>query len=673
MAHSQSLPEVAVQASPLNESLGLDLSATSGALSSVSVQDLPASLSSVSGVQWREREDNAVADAVSRTVGLSTTASPGNGGLSFASRGFSGVNSVGVAEDGLSLGVAAGTIAYPSDTWGYERLDVLRGPASLLYGSGNMGATINAVRKAPSAIRSTEVLSGLGSDGAVRLGLGTTGAIGETLTYRVDAYGQRSDGERELGRNSSSKLMTSLRWQPRSDFKLDLTADIANQKPERYFGLPTVDGKPVRELRDHNYNVSDSDIRYKDKRVRAKAEWTLSPDVTLRNELYYTKADRHWQNIEGYDYTPTDNSIYRYDYLEIGHDLQQTGNRLSSAWKLGSHQLALGWDISEAKFTALNNSPYSGDSVVDASAPRHGLWDSPDAYRARMSSKLKQHAFFIEDAWNVTPDATLMAGIRRDIYDFNRLDLLSNARVTSQLGGTSWRLGASYKLNPNTNIYAQVTQGHDPVTSMLSLSQSNASFKLSQGRQVEVGLKQKIADGRGEWTVAVYDIQKKDIITRDPVRPTISVQGGKQSSQGIEASAAWQANRLLRFEGNIGYTDAKFDELREGSTGADRKGNRPSNIPRYTANLWTHVEEGPWSASLGLRYVGDRFMNNANTSKLPSYTVADAVLRWKYRPDTTFSLVVRNLGNRFYASSAYGSQWLVGAGRTAELTAHWRF
>lgn len=161
-----------------------------------------------------------------------------------------------------------------------------------------MGATINAVRKAPSAIRSTEVLSGLGSDGAVRPGLGTTGAIGETLTYRVDAYGQRSDGERELGRNSSSKLMTSLRWQPRSDFKLDLTADIANQKPERYFGLPTVDGKPVRELRDHNYNVSDSDIRYKDKRVRAKAGWTLSPDVTLRNELYYTKGGRHWQNVK---------------------------------------------------------------------------------------------------------------------------------------------------------------------------------------------------------------------------------------------------------------------------------------------------------------------------------------------------------------------------------------
>ena len=671
----QALPEVTVQEKrqPAHE-LQTSQPATSASHVNVPVLDLPASVSGVSSQQIEERADYSVSDAVTRTVGLSASGAPGNGGLSFSSRGFNGVNSIGVAEDGITLGVAAGTINYPGDSWGYERIEVLRGPASLMYGSGTMGATLNAIRKQPSRERSSEVLLGAGSNGKVYSGIGTTGALGETVSYRIDAYGERSDGERDLGKSSSGKLMSALRWTPRSDVTVDLSADISRQKPERYFGSPVVDGQIVKELRHKNYNVLDAIDEFKDQRFRAKAQWQASDALTLRNEIYHFKSDRHWRNIEGYDYNPSTAQVDRYDYLEISHDVQQTGNRMGLDLKAGAHQISMGWDISNAKFSNMSNSPYTGESTVSAFQPQNGYWDSPDAFLPRMSSSIRQNALYLEDAWKINEQWLLMAGLRRDWYDFSRTDIQTGAGFDKPLNSTSWRLGLTHKFSALSSAYVQTSTGHDPVTSLLSIAQSQSGFSLSKGRQVEVGYKQQLADGRGEWTVAAYRIVKDDIITRDPERPSLSVQGGQQSSRGLELTGLVHASKALRFEGNLSYVDAQFDRLLEGSKGINRAGNRPSNVPRVTANLWGHYRTGPWQASLGVRYVGDRYADNANTTRLPSYVVTDAALSWDVNPRTTLRLVGRNLTNRIYATAAQSStQWLLGRGRSVELSALMRF
>lgn len=671
---TDTLPRIEVTASPFGATgLGLNLPAASGSLTGVSVQDLPASLGTVSSEQMLERSDHGVNSAVTRTVGISENGSPGNGGLSFASRGFSGVNSVGVAEDGLTLGIGAGTVTYPADTWGYERVDVLRGPASLMYGSGTMGATLNAVRKTPSRIRETEVLIGAGTHGTARLGVGTTGPLGETLSYRIDAYGQRSDGERAYGNARNAKLMTGLRWQPRSNLMFDLTADIADQKPERYWGTPLVNGELRKDVASNNYNVADGDIRYKDKRVRLKGEWSPQHWIRLHNETYRFDSDRHWKNVEGYRHNPATGRIDRDSYLEIGHDTRQVGNRLGLELTPRNHQIAVGWDVSRTDFALNSNAPFRGSSSVSLLAPEHGWWSSPDATVPRFDSRVRQHAFYLEDAWNVNEQWLLMGGIRRDLYQVARTDAASGKHFESTLGGTSWRLGASYRLNERTNLYAQYSQGHDPVTSLLSLGEAQSRFRLSKGRQVEIGVKQQLADDRGEWTLAAFDISKKDILTRDPDRPAISVQGGQQSSRGVELSAAIRPTKAWRLEGNVAWVAARFDHLREGAAGIDRSGNRPANVARYTANLWAHYQQPKWKASLGLRQVGARFADNANSVKLPAYTTLDGALSWDVNRMTTLSLSGRNLTNRFYASNTYGKQWLVAPGRHVELTALMRF
>lgn len=667
------LPAVEVQASRGTSAGNLDQAGTTGSRTGVTARELPASIESVEESSFQERGDNTLMDAITRATGITGVGSSGNGSLSFSARGYTGTNSVGVAEDGVRLATGAGTQNYPGDTWGYERVEVLRGPASVVFGSGTVGATVNAVRKAPSATPSAEARVGLGSDGTGRLGVGGTGALGESGSYRVDAAAHTTDGERDLGRADGGKVMSTFRLQPTSALRLELLADYSRENPARYWGTPTDNGRIDPSLRDQNYNVADSVIRYEDKRLRGRVAWQAAPGLSLSNELYYFEADRHWKNVEQYRLTAATGSVARSDYLEIKHHLEQVGNRLEAGIQEGAHRAVLGWEVARVRFRHTNNSPYGGASTVSATAPDHGNWFSPDPTLPKFDTRSTLQAFYAEDAWQWAERWLFMAGLRRDLADVSRSDLLSGSGFTKTLGGNAWRLGLTHFLTPDTSLYGQWSTGYDPVTSIISMNLANTAFKLTRGRQVEAGVKQRLGAGLGEWTAALYEIHKDDILTRDPVNPALSVQGGSQYSRGLELSAALTPFKHWRFEGNYTVLQARYDTLLEAG-GANRSGNRPTDVPEQAANLWAHYQIGPVQTSLGLRHVGKRYADNANTVVLPRYTVADAALAWTYDRHTTFRLIARNLADKVYATTSYGSQQLVlGAGRSLELVAEMRF
>jgi iron complex outermembrane receptor protein len=658
--------------------LGLSLPSTSGSRTGIATRDLPASLDHVSEQTWQERGDSRMADIIGRTVGMTPLSPTSYSSLSFGSRGFTGTNSVGIAEDGVRLGVASSTTPYPSNSWGYERVEVLRGPASIVYGTGTVGATANIVRKQPTRESVREVLVGTGSHGTAKLGLGAGGALSDTLTYRLDAYGHYTRGEHDMSRASGGKLMSTLRWQPTAALRMELLADISDERPARYFGTPTVNGSIVPELLGRNFNTDDSAIHIKDKRVRARAQYQINDWVSVSNELYRFKADRYWRNIEAYKYNPAAQTITRGDYIELSHGLEQTGNRLESQIKAGAHQLVVGWEVNRAKFGyASSGFDYSTTLPVDVN---YQGWDNTSSLIPRFNTAATTHDFYAEDAWTLGDRWLLLAGIRRDITDFDRKDLVGTGSFGKNLGGTAWRLGLTHRLNAQTNLYSQISQGHDPVTNVLTLNLANRDFKLTTARQVELGLKQQFGQGMGEWTAAVYHIEKKDIITRDPNNSQLSVQGGKQSSQGLELSAVMRLSPNWRLEGNYAFVDAKYDQLIEAG-GLDRSGKRPTNVPRNMANLWahysTHNSLGRWQASLGARSVGQRYADTANTASSGGYTVWDAALSWKPQPRATYRLSLRNLGDKLYTysavSSAKASQAYPGEGRRVDLTAEFTF
>ena len=667
------LAPVEVTAEREASSLGLDQASTTGSRTGVTVRELPASIESVDSATIEERGDYTIMDAITRATGVSGVGSGGNGAMSFSTRGFSGTNSVGLAEDGMRLSTGAGTQNYPNDSWGYERIEVLRGPASVVYGSGTVGATINAVRKAPSRTASAEALFGIGTDGTGRIGLGGTGALGEIASFRVDAYGHTTDGQRDLGNASGSKLLTTLRLQPSSDLRFELLADYSKQNPERYWGTPNDKGRIVSSLRNENYNVSDAIIGYEDKRLRGRVEWQANDWLTLRDEVYYFEANRHWKNVEQYSLNAAAGTVNRSDYLEIRHNMDQTGNRLEAGIRTERHRGVIGWEVARVNFRHSNNSPYGGASTVSAGNPAHGAWSSPDPTLAKFDTRSTLQALYAEDAWQFANQWLLMAGIRHDVADVSRDELVNGTDFDKTLRGNAWRLGLTYQLSPATSLYAQASTGHDPVTSIITMNLSNSNFTLTKGKQVETGIKQSLGNGLGEWTAALFRIDKDDIITRDPVNPALSVQGGSQHSQGIELSAALTPWKNWRFEGNFTALRARYDELLEAG-GVDRSGKRPTGVPEQVANLWAHHRLGPVLASLGGRYVGKRYADNANSVVLPAYSVVDAALAWTYDQRTTLRLLGRNLTDKVYATTSYGSQqFVLGQGRSFELVAELKF
>ena len=669
------LSTVEVTANRNAASLGLDQPSATASRTGVTARELPASIEAVDSVTMQERGDFLIRDAITRTSGLTDIGSGGTGGLSFSSRGFTGTNSVGIAEDGVRIQTGAGTQNYPGSGWGYERVEVLRGPASVVYGSGTVAATINAIRKAPSRESSQEALFGLGTDGVKRLGLGASGALGEITSYRVDAYGTSIDGYRDLGDSQGGKLMSKVRIQPSSDLRFDLSADYSVQRPERYWGTPHDNGRIVKSLQKENYNAEDSVIRYEDTRLRASAEWQANDWLSLNNELYYLESNRRWMNIENYKLNAAAGTVARSDYLHIQHNLDQTGNRLEAAIKAGGHRAVVGWEIAKVNFRHTNNAPYGGSSTVFASNPAHGNWFSPDATLAKFDTKTTMNAVYAEDAWQIAERWLVMAGYRHDSSKVSRDELVAGTDFEQTLNGNSWRLGLTHFLTRDTSIYAQTSAGHDPVTSIISLNLANADFKLTKGQQVEVGIKQSFAQGMGEWTAALYRIDKDDIITRDPNNAALSVQGGSQHSQGIELSAALSPWKNWRFEGNYTTLKAQFDELNESVSGksVSRAGNTPSDVPEQVANLWGHYRLSDWQASLGARYVGKRYANNANSLQLDAYTVADASLAWQVDKRTTLRLFGRNLSDKVYATRTYNNQLILAEPRRFELVAEMKF
>ncbi|MGP1716174.1 MAG: TonB-dependent receptor [Methylophilus sp.] len=643
----------------------------------LTAKETPASVEAVDSDTIRQRGDISIKEAVTRTTGITDISTPGNG-QSFSSRGFTGNNSVAQAEDGVRLVTGAGTLTYPSDTWGYERIEVLRGPASVIFGDGSAGGVINSVRKKATSETSLEALFGWGTRGNYRTGVGGSGAIGEVGAFRIDASALGGNGYIDRGDYKSKKIMSSFLFTPTENLSIGFTLDHAEESPTAIYGSPLVNGNISRALRKANFNVDNDKMDFVDTRARAKVEWDISPSLKFKNETYWFKSDREWRNAENYALNTTTNRVTRSSFLAIEHEQTQYGNRmeLASMDTLLGHQnrIAAGWEISHTDFLHSSNAGNTASDSVPVYNFSPGLFRSTTAVLKNYDADLKQQAFFVEDAFNATDKLKLIVGLRKDLIDTYRKDYRGAANVDQDFSPLTWRAGAVFDLTPETALYGQMSRGTDPVTNLLGLNLANAQFDLTKSRQHEVGIKHLLPDAKGQMTLALYHIAKDDIITRDPITPSLSIQGGKQSSRGIEFATTLFPIEHWRTDFNIAILDARFDELKEGNAGISRAGNTPSNVPERVANAWLYYQQPKWEAGVGARYVGKRYADNANAITMDSYTVYDASAAWNINRQITVRANLRNLTDKFYAALAYGNtQQIIGAPRQLELTAEFKY
>lgn len=676
LAEESELPTITVSSSGEREGgLRLDNKSNTGSRLGLSSIEIPASISSLDSAAISERNLTRAQDVAIRMPGVTQSPSPGNGGTSLSARGFSGHNSVAQLVDGTRLVVASGTVTYPFSTWPLESVEVLRGPSSVLYGDGAIGAAINYVTKKPIYDRTERnAMAAVGSYGSQQFGVGLSGPINDVVAYSLYIDTDKSNGYRRDMAYDRQNISTAVALRPNKDLKVTFLLDAGHNDDAKYFGTPLINGKLDDRLRRSSFNVDDAVVNYNDKVWRAKVDYQLADNISLRNETYYLTSKRHWKNTEAYVFN-TSGSVIRSSYTEILHDQDQTGNRFDLT--VDGHIAGLknrfvaGLDWYQTNLLHTNNNSAGNTTTVNPFNINNGVFISSNPTTPGRYSELETKSLFAENVLDIAQDWKLVAGLRNDHMTLDSQDLRTGVSLQKKYAPLTGRIGAVWAPTNALSLYGQYGTGTDPLSGSLSLPSGGTTFDLTKGRQLEIGAKGNLATIRGEWTVAMYKIEKRNLLTRDPENSAVTLQVGQQSSTGIEFALAAEPVRGWTIDANAALLRARYDNFTEvvAGTGVSRNGNIPTGVPERAANIWTAYRFLPqWQAGVGARYVGERQANTANTLSLPAYTVMDTSLLYSYSRNLSITLAVKNIANRDYALSGSGNtRWILGEPRTAQL------
>lgn len=667
-------------------SLRLNAANGAGSRLGLSAFETPASVDLITRNEINSKGDYNSIDSITRTAGLSTSSNNGNGGMQVSSRGFNGHGTTINTYDGTRLYITAGTVTFPADTWTLDRVEVLRGAGSVLNGVGALATTINYVpRTARLGEKSFDAMAAFGSYGLARGAIGGNLALSESVAARADVAVTTKDGYVDRAEDERTVGAVSLLFQPSSDLSVRFSVDYANINAAPYWGTPLVNGVASDALRQQNYNFVDGKVKYKDLWSRMHLEWKLSDNITFRNDTFVIQADREWRNLEEYYYNSGTKLLDRMSYLGILHDQQQTGTRgdFLITGKLGSmnNRFTIGTETNSVELSYFNNFNTGGFDVAD-SVPLFGypLVTFPRANFTQLdySTDTEQYGFFFDDVLALNDKLSLVFGGRFDNFDYHRINqaqITGRARREFDAGFDkfTWRAGLVYQISDTFSVYGQTSTAADPVTSPISINLANADFHLSPGQQFEVGLKQQFMSGKGEYTLAYFDISKEDMVTRQP-GATVSTQIGEQSASGLEATLRLNPTDQLSIDMNAAFIDSEYDTFFSG--GKSLAGNTPNSIPDTTANLWVnYAPVKQWQIGAGLRYVDERFTDDENTGVLPAYTVLDAAISWQATQQITMVLRGRNLTDEedYVLSEYVPGQWVFGEPRSYELSVRYSF
>ncbi|NIE73121.1 TonB-dependent receptor [Pantoea sp. Ap-967] len=674
------LPATAINGSHDAQRIDLATPTEAGSRLNLSALDTPASTTSITAAQIEQRNDLTVQDAVTRSPGITFIGNPGDGGTGLSARGFTGHGSVMTLFDGARLYTGAGTQTFPVDPWMVERIDVIRGPASVLYGEGATGAVVNVIPKKPFTgdIRN-HLRLGYGSWDRQQLGLDSGGSLSERLSYRLTLNQQAGNGWVDRTDSRSLALSAALRFDASDDLSFTLAHERGDAQPANYYGTPLIDGHYRSSLRKKNYNVDNDVQRYHDEWTRLTTDWAINDQLSASNQLYYIKSRRHWRNAENYSWDPEREQLERQGYLEIRHNQEQIGDRQTftfdhSLFGLASKTL-VGVEYNKVRFNVDRSNGLGGD-YLDPWQPTPGWFQRDPAGERQTLSTTHTFALFAENRLQLTERLSLVTGVRRDQNHIDRDNLIDASRSDRSLQGGNWRAGLVFAVNDALSLYGQYSTSQDGVDNLVSLSPEQMHFDLTEARQTELGLKQRFWEGRGEWTLAAFHIVKKKLLVDDPLTHDAQ-QAGQQTSDGLEVSLELALAHQWQVSANAALVRARYDDFYEvvDDVAMDRAGNRPANVPRRTANLWLSKGFGQQvEAGIGARYVDARYADSANSQSAPGYTVVDANIGWQVLPDVRLGLQVNNLFDRAYVASAFsGEQWVMGAPRSYFATVDYTF
>lgn len=690
------------------KALPLDNVNATGSRLGLTTRELPASVSVVTQDFIQLRGARTAVEAVENAVGMSGGTSVGSI-PNFSTRGFAG-NDITIMRDGIRQNTNSQS-ARPLDAFLFDRIEVLKGPASILYGEGAIGGAVNYVSKLPGENPEAEALLSAGSFDTYRTAFGAGGPVGgedSPVGFRFDASRQTTDGYVDSNESELNALAAALVWQISPIATLTAQGTYLKDSTDSYYGTPVVyDGvinqngvteiRKVRTATDRlinpridsrtrrtNYNIQDNFARATNGFGRLILDVKPTENFSPRNEAYFATQDLEWRNAESYTFNPVTGLVDRNNFFLIYRDDLVLGNRLDLTF---DHELfgrenrfVLGGLVERAD--QIRN---SGQPGVISTLPSVTLVN-PDVgvgqnigFQKTAEIIVDTAALYLEDVYSVSEDVKLVGGLRVERIHTRRNSLIGQPDFEKSFHPITGRLGAIWEVNEQVNIYGSYSSAAQPVSQLVSLNTAQDNFGLQTGRQFEIGAKSSFWDEKMNATLAIYDIEKNDLLTTTLVNGVQTPQQvGAQVSQGAEFAVSVEPVPEWRVEGNISYAWlSEFQDFQEnlGTTATiSRDRNRPPNVPETVANLFLMHTRGPWQFRGGARYVGERFANNNNGITMAAYTTLDAAISYTHGP-ATYTLRGRNLTDRTYSDWAVngGAMQHLGDPRSAEFGVNIQF
>lgn len=558
-----------------------------------------------------------------------------------------------------------------------ERIEVLRGPASMLYGRGDPGGTFNIVSKQPQAERRTVLGSQVNTDGLRRGTLDTTGALDESaaFTYRLNLVAEGSDSFRDHVESERYNIAPVLRWQLNDDTALILEGDYLHNRHPLDRGLTRYPNQAGDLSRDRFLGEETAGkLTNQNATTQLRLEHQLDSQWMLRGGIQYLDGSLDGGAVENNGLAADGRTVGR-NYSERWlnwNDLAVQANLEGHFDAAGlAHTLLLGVEFDDFNYDSQidRSGGATSDFPIDLYDPVYGQ-PLPALTRTTTydDENLKSYAFFLQDQITLTERLTAQVGARLERFEQRYENKLNPAGSWDQThNAVSPRFGLIYDLTEELAVYANTSRSFKPNR---GADRSSQAFDPEEGIAHEVGIKYELPEHDLSVTAALFHITKENVLTSDPFDSNYQVAAGEARSRGFDISVAGNITPQWRMIGGYAYVDA---EVTESSSASMPAGTRLANVPRHSFNLLDTYEfaEGPLAGlgvGMGVKYVGDRKGGATSTAfDMDAYTTVDLLAYYPLTERVRLNLNLNNLFDEEYEERAWGNIWAYpGAPRTLQ-------
>lgn len=583
-------------------------------------------------------------------------------------RGFDATQT-GVYLDGLNL-FAYGFGGFQIDPFMLERVDVLKGPSSVLYGGANPGGLINLIRKRPTDDPLYYTETGINSNGNAFFGFDFSDAINEdgTVNYRLTGKVAGGDNYSDFSEDLRGFIMPQVTFTPDDATTLTVWGYLGGLDQVHtgngffpYVG--TVVDAPFGKI-DRDFFPGEPDIdegTYVQKMLGYEFEQEFDNGWKISQNARYGHLNKHEQGPYGNGYVnTTDPSAPFYYWMgRIGFegdteaDSFAIDNRAEREFEVGgaTHNVMVGLDYKYYRLDHVQRWPTwpTTATPIDPTDPVYGLPQPPNDVQIDQVVTQKQVGIYLQDqisfgdGWIATLNGR---------HDWVGID--SNAAVGTTYDTTdsafSGRAGLAYEFDNGLTPYVSVASFFNPLIGM----GVSGALEPEDGYQVEGGIKYEPTFIDGSITASVFHISKRNFTVSNPVT-FAQDQLGEVESQGFEIEGKFNIDENWRLLASLAYTDL---EITKNDLNPALVGNSPYITPDVMASLWldyaftTDALQG-LSLGAGIRYQGESWADEANTKKVPDATLVDAAIRYE-KNDWSASLNVANLFDEKYVSGCQG-------------------